>query len=422
MWIQASRVVEVRPTPEKATGAVRAVLLRRYLVTVDEAGLARCAGSDEPSSSVCSSSTSINVPSTEGVTHVVSDHLPEPFQWLREAPFFQAGLAGYSDAAMRIVARRHGCPYCVTESIQDDVLVHGGKGLEAARLDPEDHPIAGQLMGTFPDSIAAGARILVELGYDVIDVNLACPTKRVRARCRGGLLLSAPDEAIEILTAVRDSVAGRRPLTVKLRRGYDDSTESAQNFYRIVEAAIDLGYFAATVHGRTVTQKYVGPSSWNFLASLTRRYPSFRFFGSGDVFDAAAIFNMLETTNVRAVAVARGAIANPWIFRQAHAVLHGGTAAPPTRAEQRGVLEQHFQLASRFTPERAVRMMRKFGIKFSRHHPNAADVARAFIAVKSSADWWGALEAHYPQGRVIDAAVTSGVDGRASVDRRNATC
>src|SRR5688572_25384134 len=133
-----------------------------------------------------------------------------------DAPFFQAGLAGYSDAAMRLVARRHGAPFAVTEAMLDQFLIHGGKWLAAAELDDADHPIAGQLMGSHPTEIAAGAKILVKLGYDVIDVNLACPVKKIRKKSRGGHLMQAPEEAVAILDAVRQAVGDERPCTVKL--------------------------------------------------------------------------------------------------------------------------------------------------------------------------------------------------------------
>lgn len=107
-----------------------------------------------------------------------------------DAPFYQAGLAGYSDAAMRLVARRHGCPYAITEAMLDHFLIQGGKGLDHARLYPNDHgdkaPLCGQLMGSHPTDIAQGAKILVDLGYDVVDVNLACPVKKIKKKARGG--------------------------------------------------------------------------------------------------------------------------------------------------------------------------------------------------------------------------------------------
>ncbi|MEX2216895.1 MAG: tRNA-dihydrouridine synthase family protein, partial [Phycisphaeraceae bacterium] len=189
-----------------------------------------------------------------------------------DAPFFQAGLAGYSDAAMRLVARRHGCPYAVTEAMLDQFLIQGGKGLKAAELSDDDHPIAGQLMGSHPAEIAAGAKILVKLGYDVIDVNLACPVKKIRKKARGGHLLSEPEEAIAILDAVRQAVGDDRPCTVKLRRGSDDGLEAERNFHRIFTKVIDLGFAGAVVHGRTVEQKYIGPSRWAFLRGLVETY------------------------------------------------------------------------------------------------------------------------------------------------------
>ena len=317
-----------------------------------------------------------------------------------DAPFFQAGLAGYSDAPMRIIARRHGAPYAVTEAMLDQTLIHGGKGLADAELCAEDHPIAGQLMGSHPADIAEGARLLVGLGYDVIDVNLACPVKRIRKLARGGHLLAEPDEAIAVLDAVRQAVGEARPCTLKLRRGSDESAEAEANFRRVLEAAIRLGYAGAVVHGRTVEQKYVGPASWDFLAGLSREYGDGGFVlgGSGDVWCAADVARMLDETGVRLVSVARGAIANPWIFRQARAALAGdaqAAARPPSVAEQRETLLEHAQLALSHDAERAGPRMRKFGILAARHHPRREAVARAFIAVKDMAQWHAVLAEHY---------------------------
>jgi len=331
-----------------------------------------------------------------------------------DAPFFQAGLAGYSDAAMRLIARRHGCPYCVTEALLDRTLLSGGKGRtredpdilkEACGLgDPEenrlagleDHPVAGQVMGTDPDEMGRAAALLVELGHDVVDVNLACPVKKISRRKRGGHFLTAPDEALQVLGAVRDAVPSGIPCTVKLRRAWDDTPEMAINFDRIFDGAYEIGFAWATVHGRTVKQKYVGPSHWPFLRELTRRFPAHVVFGSGDVFEVADIFRMMRDTGVHAVSVARGCIGNPWIFRQARQVMEGIQPTPPTLSEQREALLDHFRLCMAMHGEQgASRMMRKFGIRFSVHHPDAEAVRREFIGVSSAEDWRSVLDRWY---------------------------
>ncbi len=331
-----------------------------------------------------------------------------------DAPFFQAGLAGYSDAAMRLVARRHGCPYCVTEALLDRTLLSGGKGRtredpdilreECGLGDPsenrlaglEDHPVAGQVMGTGPDEMASAAALLVELGHDVVDVNLACPVKKIRRRKRGGHFLTAPEEAMAVLRAVREAVPAHIPCSVKMRRAWDDTEEMALQFDRIFDAAYEMGYAWVTVHGRTVVQKYLGPSKWPFLASLTRRYSDRIIFGSGDIFAVADIFRMLRETGVHAVSVARGCIGNPWIFRQARQLMAGTLPSAPSLTEQREALLDHFRLCMAMHGEQgASRMMRKFGIKFSVHHPHAEDVRKEFIAVTSSESWRQIIDRWY---------------------------
>jgi tRNA-dihydrouridine synthase B len=297
---------------------------------------------------------------------------------------------------MRIVARRLGAPYCVTESMLDDVLLRGGKAIDDAALDPEDHPIAGQIIGTSPKSMAGAATALLALGYDVIDINLACPVKKMVGLCRGGHMLTRPEAAIDVLKAVRDAVGDAAPVTVKLRRGYDDSTESLESFHRVFEQAIELGFASATVHGRTVEQKYDGPSRWPFLAELVRRYPGFSILGSGDVFSAQDVFRMISETGVRGVSVARGAIGNPWIFRQARQLLRGEAPSAPSLEEQRHVLVTQYALAARFHGEKhAGRSMRKVGIKLSRHHPRADDVHRAFVDCTTNDEWHAVVGTHY---------------------------
>jgi len=333
-----------------------------------------------------------------------------------DAPFFQAGLAGYSDGAMRLVARRHGAPFCVTEALLDRTLINGGKGRRkedpdllatecgmgeiedniAAGLD--DHPIAGQVMGTLPDEMARASELLVRMNYDVIDVNLACPVKKIKKSNRGGHFLAYPDDAIEILRAVRSVVPASIPCTVKLRRAFDDTPEMAERFEQIFAACYEIGYAWAVVHCRTVQQKYLGPGKWEFLRDLCARYPDRVIFGSGDIWTAADIFRMHAYTGVHGVSVARGCIGNPWIFTQARALMRGEEARAPTLAEQRRALIDHCRFSEVIHGERRTgRHMRKFGIKFAAHHPQAAEVKAAFIACETMAEWRAVIDRFYPE-------------------------
>lgn len=357
-----------------------------------------------------------------------------------DAPFFQAGLAGYSDAAMRLVARRHGCPLCVTEALLDRGLLGGGRGFAKADLDEiaanvpggaHDHPLVGQIIGSEPSEMAAAALTMIEQGaranrrpiaaggparahqpadhaqrpartFAAIDINLACPVKKIRNKSRGGHWLAQPDGAIAIIEAVRQAVPASIPVTLKLRRSFDDTPAMAECFDRILDTAFDIGIAWATVHARSVQQKYIGPSRWDLLRDIVARYPDRLILGSGDIWTAGDIFAMIHYTGVKAVAVARGCIGNPWIFRQARDLLAGRDPTPPTLAQQRAVLEDHFALAMgvnapmRKTEAHTARCMRKFAIRFAAFHPHTSTVRKRFIAVTTLDDWHEVLDAHYP--------------------------
>jgi tRNA-dihydrouridine synthase B len=367
-------------------------------------------------------------------------------------PFCQAGLAGYSDRAMRLVARRRGCPYAVTEALLDVILLSGGQGLKKSiDINDEDHPVAGQIIGSDADTMSKSAAILAERGYDVIDLNFACPVKKIKNKARGGHMLQDLPRAIDILKSVRDTVPANVPTTVSLRRGYDDSAESEDRFHQLIQTAWSVGYSAARVHARTVQQKYQGRARWPFLKQIKQQYSHNTILGSGDVFTADDVVAMLETTGVDAVWIARGAIGNPWIFEHAAALVAAkkrspsplfsktkGTGTffgggdtrldtgvphspgivdlqiadasvspatgrnpaselePPRIQQQREALAEHFEIAMQIHGESlAGRRMRKMGIKYSRFHPESAEVKRDFINVHSLRDWTRVLDKWY---------------------------
>src|SRR6188472_3315412 len=161
---------------------------------------------------------------------------------------------------MRVVARRRGCPYAVTEALLDVILVNGGEGLrKSIYINDEDHPVAGQIIGSEPGTMAAAARILAGRGYDVIDLNFACPVKKIKNKARGGHMLKDVPRAVAIIRAVRDVIPEQVPITISIRRGFDDTGESVDRFFEIIETAWSHDVAAVRVHARTVEQKYVGP-------------------------------------------------------------------------------------------------------------------------------------------------------------------
>lgn len=319
-----------------------------------------------------------------------------------ELPVVQAALSGYSDWPMRAIARKLGAPYTICE-VMIDSFVNSLKDRERTRhflmVTEDDHPAGAQLMGADPDEFAPAAQRLVQAGFDVIDINFGCPVKKVLGRCRGGFHLGQPEVALEIIRRVADSVPAKVPVTLKMRRSVDDSAEQADNAYRILEGAFDAGIAAVTIHGRTVEQRYNGPSSWQHLRSLRSQFPDATILGSGDLFTADDCVRMIRETGVDGVTAARGSIGNPWIFQQAAALIRGEDLPPaPTVLEQADVIRQHFAFAVQvYSEKRAVKQLRKFGMRYADWHPEGDQVRAAFIAVKSRLDWEGVLSNWYAE-------------------------
>jgi tRNA-dihydrouridine synthase B len=158
-------------------------------------------------------------------------------------PVVQAALSGYSDWAMRRIARRLGASYALCEVVLDRVVLQAKRKnrLRFMRVTDDDHVVGGQLMGSDPQEFGPAAARMADAGYDVIDINFGCPVKKVLGRCRGGFLLSQPETALEIVARVREHVPPQKPVTVKMRRGIDDSAESRDKFFEIFDGAFARG-------------------------------------------------------------------------------------------------------------------------------------------------------------------------------------
>ncbi|NOT00061.1 MAG: tRNA-dihydrouridine synthase family protein [Phycisphaerales bacterium] len=315
-----------------------------------------------------------------------------------DVPFVQAALSGYSDVAMRRMSRRYGCQYALGGVVLDQTVLQGGKKrAQILNVADDDHPVGAQLMGALPEAFGPAAADLSDAGYDVIDINFGCPVRKVLGRCRGGFHLSQPPVALEIVRRVYDAVGDRRPVTVKMRRGMDDSPDSERHFFAILDGVFEIGASAVTVHGRSVAQRYVGPADWSFIARVKRHAGDGVILGSGDLYTAEDCMAMMRETGVDGVTIARGSIGQPWVFDECRALAAGlPWPDPPTVPGQGRIIREHFDECSAvYGPVIAPRLMRKFGIKYADHHPYRRSVRDAFCSASTPHDLRRILDEWY---------------------------
>jgi nifR3 family TIM-barrel protein len=314
-------------------------------------------------------------------------------------PVVLAALAGYTDLPYRLICRSCSAPYTATEAMLDkQVLLEGKLRKRLIRLDPADHPVAGQIMGNDPDTMARAAAALRGIGFDVVDLNFACPVRKVISRNRGGALMKDPRLALDIVRAVLEAVPDT-PVTIKLRRAFLEADEKRETFWTIARGAFEAGAAAICVHGRSVEQKYRGRADWKFLAEVKREFPGQTIIGSGDVHAPADALRMIEGTGVDGVAAARGAIGNPWFFSQARDLAAGRQTHQPDLDEQRDLILRHFRLASEaYDPRRGLKILRHFSLQYAKIHPRRTDLRNAIVTVRTEEQWRAVIDDFYGVG------------------------
>ncbi len=234
------------------------------------------------------------------------------------SPLVVAPMAGMTDTAFRrLVKRQGGCGLVVTEMVSSEGLVRGiDRTLEYAEYTEEERPVSIQIFGGDPGKMAEAARIVEGMGADIVDVNMGCPVPKIAKHNAGCHLMREPDYAASIIAAMVKAV--RIPVTVKMRKGWDDDAISAPDVARRVE---DAGAAAVTIHGRTAKQSYSGDADWEFVARVADML-SIPVFGSGDCLEPDAIVARLRQ-GVSGVFVGRGVLRNPWILAQAQDLIDG---------------------------------------------------------------------------------------------------
>jgi tRNA-dihydrouridine synthase B len=313
-----------------------------------------------------------------------------------DVPFFQASLSGYSDYNMRMFARRFGCPFTMADMMLAKSAANPRVLRKAIfRPGPDEHPIGAQILGRKPVTMAKAARDLVAVGYDVIDLNFACPAPKVLRRGDGGALLKDPDTVIDILKAVRDAVSV--PVLMKLRVGVNHKSESLHDFWRIVDRSVELGVDALVIHGRTVCDRYRGKADWEVPAAVKSRLPRVTVVGSGDIFDPVSTVDLMKRTGLDGFIVARGAIGNPWIFRDLRCIWENRPLpAPPDLHEQSLVILEHFERIRKEHPEKkAIGIFRKYIVGYVTLHPERKQAMKSFMKAGTCADVENVIDTWY---------------------------
>lgn len=251
-----------------------------------------------------------------------------------------APMAGVTDRAFRILAREHGCGLVFTEMISDQALLYGSPKTNVL-LDcrGENGPIAVQIFGSNQDYMQRAAEIIAGRGADIIDINMGCPTPKIVKNGEGSALMKNPGRAAGIVAAVVSQVSC--PVTVKLRKGWD---EDSVNAVEVALAVVEAGAAAITVHGRTRSQFYSGEADWGIIKKVcgTVNVP---VIGNGDIHSPEDAARMLQETGCQAVMIGRAAMGNPWIFsRTLHYLATGELLPGPTPEMRRETAVRHYLL------------------------------------------------------------------------------
>lgn len=288
-------------------------------------------------------------------------YLATPFKFgSRTFPnnIFYAPLAGCSDFPFRQMSARYrpGLLYC--EMVKMDALIRHDRGtFHILDYDRDMHPIGGQLCGSNPRIAGQAARIIEELGFDVVDLNCGCPVDKITKDGSGSGMLKNPSLIGEVIANMVAAV--KIPVTVKIRAGWDENSINAAEITQIAEQA---GAKAICIHGRTRAQAYKGPANWDYIKACKEVAKEIKIIGNGDLFDADSARRMFEYTGCDAVLVSRGTLGQPWIVEDIIRLLSGLPTIERDFDSCREALYEHFLRTMAFQPPRRVAIdMRRVG-------------------------------------------------------------
>jgi len=307
-------------------------------------------------------------------------------------PVTLAPMEEHTNLPFRLLMKQQGASLVCTERVDSaDVAKRDRRALRLLVTEAGEAPRAGQISGGDPAVMAEAARVVEEQGFDIVDLNFECPIRRLMGRGEGGALLADPPAVAKIVAAVVKAV--NVPVTLKIRTGPDAEHETA---VEVAQRAQEAGAAAVDLHARSVKQAYVGGPDWSVVERV-KKAVSIPVLASGGIREAADAVRFLRESGADAVAIGRGCLGNPWIFRQARSLFQGGGSVPPPNKAERArallaLVEGEFNL---YGANLALRRLPRVSCYFAKFLDDFASFRDEVGRVKSVGDFRRLVRDHF---------------------------
>lgn len=291
-----------------------------------------------------------------------------------------APMAGVTDLPFRLLCKEKGAGLLCMEMVSAKAILYKNKNTQALlEIDPRENPVSLQLFGSDPDIISQIAHEIEERPFDILDINMGCPVPKIVNNGEGSALMKNPVLAGEIIEKTVKAI--QKPVTVKIRKGFDDEHVNAVEMARVAQ---ESGAAAVAVHGRTREQYYSGKADWDIIRQV-KEAVSIPVIGNGDLLTAEDVIAMKEQTGCDGFMIGRGAQGNPWIFEQILHYFRTGEKLPkPSAEEVTDMILRHAKMMLEFKGEyTGIREIRKHAAWYTAGYPNSAKLRVAINAVES---------------------------------------